>query len=190
MKMKTGSVYWFKYNNFKHDRTPIALILYPGDGKSPCHAININYLPDNLTERVIKFITMVASRQLSDRNMRGLYHDYIKKKLNPVVQLAYRTYSPKEISGPKIICKGFDESLGFLYRYKTKFTKKETKKLHTIIKTKVVAGKEAREELIGNKKRINAKAMGKKVEQFVKEAAETTKKLQERKENKKYTKRN
>jgi len=184
MRMKTGSVYWFKYNKYKHDKTPIALILWPGDSKSLCHAINLNYLPNDLNEKVIQFITKVASGKLSANDMRSLYHSYIKKRLHPVIQRAYRTYKPKEISYPRLVCNGFNETLGWLYKFKSKLTKKETTKLQKRIATKINVVKEVKKE---TRKLKEPKEMVQEVKEYVNKAAEMIKKIEERNSKKKRT---
>ncbi len=107
MTLKTGTIVWFKYSKYKHDKNPLALILFDADKYGNVHAINLNYLPEKLTTQVINFIVKIISRELKANDMRELYHSYISNKMSPVVSAAYRTYKKDEIKNARIVSKGF-----------------------------------------------------------------------------------
>ena len=150
MRLKQGTITWFKYNRYKVDKEPIALILYGGDSHNNIHALNLNYLSNNLSSRVFNMVAQIASRRLKANDVRRLYYDYMKGRMHPVLAKAYRTYKPNEISRPRIISPGFQETLKWLDKFKRKFSDKEVKKIKTQVKKKVKAAQKA-QEYIGDK---------------------------------------
>lgn len=166
MKLKTGNIVWFRYNRYKEDKSPIALILYGGDAHHPVHAINLNYLPDNLNEKVVDMISKIASKQLDAKDMKQLYHSYMKKRLHPIIAAGYRTYTLSEIREPKIVSYGFAESISFIHKFKTKFSKEETKQLKAVIEKKIDLGKQAKKNI--ETKKITAEEAEKRARQYMK----------------------
>jgi hypothetical protein len=150
MEFKTGNIYLVRYREYKHDPTPLILVLYPGHfadfhSAKPMelmHAINLNYLKSALSEGVYKMIALIVTKQLSGRDTHALYHDYIKNNLHPVIRHAYRTYNPAKITNPKLVSKGFNESLGFIQKMKLSLTRSQKQQqVERLVKTKVDAAK-------------------------------------------------
>lgn len=137
MHLKTGSIVWFRYHKYREDKTPIALILFDHDRNNNVHAINLNYLPNDLTQQVINMIALIASKELDAKDMKQLYHYYMKKRLHPIIRRAYRTYKKTEITHPKLVSTGFNEMLTFLHKFKTKFTEYDKRKIHYTVDRKL-----------------------------------------------------
>jgi len=173
MKLRTGNIVWFRYNKYKHDKEPIVLILY--GGKPLVHAINFHYLKKELEDRVYNFIIKVISKELSAKDMRSLYHDYIKGRMHPVVKRAYRTYKFEEINRPIVISKGFHETVGFLQKFKKKLSKKNIKQLKTVVMKKVDAGKEAKKNVLQNITPQEAERRAKKYMKMIRKIKPDTK---------------
>lgn len=186
MRLKTGYIVWFRYAKYKHDRRPLALILYGGGPL--VHAINLHYLDTDLNDKVINFIIKIISKELSARDMRALYHDYLKKKLHPVIQRAYRTYKIDEIAKPVLVSRGFHETVGYLDRFtRKKYDKKEINQIKKKIKKQIKAEKE-----IAKKKQIaklTPKQLDDAIKNYVKQMSDSSQKLQERSKKGKYTRR-
>lgn len=149
-RFKVGCIYLTRYRAYKQDPSPLILVLYPGTiadfhtAKSATlmHAINLNYLRGGMIDSVMRFVAMVATKQLSARDMKSLYHDHIKRELNPAIRNAYRTYDPAKITSIKLVSKGFGESVAFLDAIKTTFNKDErVQKVAELVNAKVTAAK-------------------------------------------------
>jgi hypothetical protein len=137
MRLQTGQILWFEYKKFHEDKHPIALILFDADQNDNVHAINLNYLPNDLNKNVIDMIARIASRQLNAKDIKKLYHEYMKNRLPGVIARGYRTYKRSEIKNVKLVSNGFNESLSFLHKFKTKLGREETKKIAHTIELKV-----------------------------------------------------
>lgn len=134
MKLQKGWIYHFKYDRYRKDPTPLALILY-ADNKI-AHAINISYLNPILTNDLIDMLIMIANNRvdgiidtnntnkknkykiikngLDGEDTYKLYHGYIKNKLGAIVKKAYRIYFVRSIRELRPISKGFDTTTSYL----------------------------------------------------------------------------
>ena len=118
-RMQRGQVYRFEYAGYRDDPSPLALVLWPGDGSvgkrgSLVHGININYLAPDLTADVARLLGEVAARLVDARDARSFYYDHVKRRLPGVVARAYRTYDPRLVRHQRVVSKGFRESLGII----------------------------------------------------------------------------
>lgn len=136
MKFKTGTIILFKYGKYRRDKQPLVLILYGGDEVNNVHGLNLHYLSNQLTDELIDFILKIISRELSKRDMKALYHDYMKKKLHPIIEKAYRTYKPSETSNAAIVSRGFNETVTILQKFK-RITNRLTPEDLTQIRAKI-----------------------------------------------------
>ena len=140
MKLKTGTVVLFRYNKYREDKNPLALILHDSDKHGNVHALNLNYLPQRLTTQVVNLIMKIIEREIRTDDMRRFYHDYLRGQLNPVVSRSYRTYKKSEIKSARVVSHGFANARGVLSKI-FKIDVDKIKREKTIIKNQIKGGK-------------------------------------------------
>lgn len=152
--LELGSIYLVRYRGKNiHDATPLILVLWPGAPRhfntakpmQLAHGINLSYLRGAMMDDVYKMIAMISTRRLSANNVHKLYHEYMKINIPGALRIAYRTYDPGQITGAKLVSKGFKESLGKLSKLKqlTGVQEKieQENKIAALVRKKVQAAK-------------------------------------------------
>ncbi len=124
--LEKGKIYRLRYTQYKHDPHPLALILWVGDDR--VHAINLNYLPNKLQDKVIAMIGMVCLKVVNNRSAYAFYHSFIKQNLPDVVRRAYRVYLIRHIKKRKKVSDGWNAKVFNRYKEISKLSGGEKKK--------------------------------------------------------------
>lgn len=117
--LNAGNIYSFYYKRYKHDPSPLALVLYCD--ATICHALNFHYLfTKNLNDDLIHMIAALATHNIRLYSMYSHYHNWMKKHIPGVIENAYRTYKPKHITEVKQITRGYWGITTFLNQVRAK----------------------------------------------------------------------
>lgn len=144
-----GNIVYFKYKRYHKDPYPLALILYADD--KIVHCLNLHYLSDKLSDKVLEMIVFIVFRKIEGKNPFKLYHNYLKPNLPEVVLKSYRTYKPEYINNVIFVSRGFNETKNIMYKLINK--KKSEEKVKNIIKKEIsLVQNSTPDELINNEK--------------------------------------
>lgn len=131
-KLERGKIYRIRYSNYRQDPFPLILVLYTD--KTKCHALNINYLSQRLTNQLINVISDVATKKVNGSNAYSFYHRHLKKVIPTVIKYCYRTYFNEKIVNPRLVSEGFGQTRNFLQAIKSRFNEPDYKEVKTSIK--------------------------------------------------------
>lgn len=188
-KLYKGGVFHFYYQNWKEDPYPVVLILYVGE---LVHAINLSYLPAQLSDLVVNMLASISLGKLQGQNTYWLYHSYIKKNMPRVVRMAYRTYKKEKIKNPILVTQGFDATKMFLTNKRIKATKNNEQVVKQVLKKAIRHTKKTKDENVEWKKKRTSQRIEdieKNVDTYMKKVNEILKNREEYLNLKNYTKR-
>lgn len=115
---KKGCIYRTRYRRYKHDKTPLILVLYAD--KTIVHALNINYLNTEYIDEYIQFLGKYFKIITGRYSAYSFYHKYMKRGVHNVIKKAYRTYKPDAFSSKSKITFNEIQTLSTLESLKVK----------------------------------------------------------------------
>ena len=172
--LNQGWIYRFRYSGINSNNpNPMALILYAD--KHYTHAITLDVLSPALTNQLIEFIAMMATKKIRSKNAFDLYHLYLKYTLPKIIKIAYRTYITENIRKSEPISAGYFTVKKFLYQLKKNFSDKEYKDVFKTIKSSIkvarVETKQKRRQqlfsLFRKDEQVTAKELHKRTSEYV-----------------------
>lgn len=116
-----GTIYSFRYRNFKHDPTPLILVLYSGP-RSFVHVsghytdgINLHYLSS--ADRMWLARTIYLIKRGNQRMNPYLFYRFLKLNRPNIVRVAYRRYHTNMIGNPRMVSAGWTHLSKLVYPF-------------------------------------------------------------------------
>lgn len=116
--MYYGCIYKMQYSNYKHDPSPLILVLYSGIRYT--HALNLNYL--NTSEKqYIGRLLYALKKGNQVINSRILYLLLKRDVYTSIVKKSYRTYFSNRILQPRMVSAGFTQLTRLQFPFNDQF---------------------------------------------------------------------